>query len=173
MRVGVGEKFCGVRILDWVCGVCWWEVGGNGGEWGGGRRGRRRRRRKEGNSPPPPIPYSLPNPHGYHPPHPSSPPLFPTLIFPATNRTAEVQNRQLNSHTPISKSPTATTATTATMTMMRPVNKKIVGIAIVYIYTQKYIRVPKERKATLPSPARSAARVAIKKVIYNHLCMYG
>ncbi len=123
---------------------------------------------------PPPL-ISNPLLHTPHP-FPSSPLPPPPISLPHPHlpSTAEVQNRQLNSHTPISKFPTATTATmTMTMTMMRPVNKKIVGIAIVYIYTQKYIRVPKERKATLPSPARSPARVVIKKVIYNHLCMYG
>ncbi len=128
---------------------------------------RRRRRRKQ-----PSSPYLLDQ--QYHKPTPSYTPALP-LPHPHLPSTAEVPTRQLNSHTPISKSPTATATETMTMTMtmMRPVNKKIVGIAIVYIYTQKYIRIPKERKATLPSPARSAARVAIKKVVYNHLCMYG
>jgi len=160
------------EILLWVFG---WDGGVLMGKWvgmegWGRRRGRRRRRRKEGKQPS--SPYLLDQ--QYHKPTPSytptlplllpsSLPPLPTLIFPATNRTAEVQNRHLNSHTRISKSPTATTMTmTMTMMMMRPVNKKIVGIAKVNIYTEIY-ESQKNEKPHCPAPPGLQLALRLKR----------
>jgi len=84
VRVGVGEKFCGVhRILDWVCGVCgvcWWEWWG-GGKWvgmeggGGGEGGEEEEEEEEKRRKQPSSPYLLNQ--QYHKPTPSYTPTLP------------------------------------------------------------------------------------------------